>query len=41
MNRQEKLWEFKGKLYSLLDEYGFVESIKLNWKNKKDGEKDD
>lgn len=30
--------EFKSKLYALLDEYGFIESIKINWKNKKDGE---
>jgi len=37
INREIKLDEFKGKLYGLLDEYGFVESIKINWKNKKDG----
>ena len=24
--------EFKEKLYALLDEYGLVESIKINWK---------
>ncbi len=35
MNKKEKLDEFKGKLYALLDEYGFVESIKINWKDKK------
>jgi len=37
ISRKVKLDEFKGKLYGLLDEYGFVESIKINWKNKKDG----
>jgi len=38
MNREDKLNEFKSKLYALLDEYGFVETIKINWKNPKDGE---
>ena len=37
MKREERLDEFKGKLYGLLDEYGFVETIKINWKNPEDG----
>ncbi len=38
MNRLQKLNEFKSKLYALFDEYGFVDTVKINWRNPKDAE---
>lgn len=37
MTEEDSVDEFKSKLYALLDEYGFVDSIKINWKNEKHG----
>ncbi len=38
MKRLDRLNEFKRKLYALLDEYQFTDSIKINWYNPKDAE---